>query len=284
MASTRARAPASLQRSPDEFDESLASVSWSESEVGHGGIGRRYDAKGEEEDEEDEDADQKPPTYLINSIAPDLSLWQRPSNAEDEGSESEDEEEDDIEDSEAYQQDDEKFYQEMNATLQRGETENLPVDAIFLEMQALKLAHDASLLLFAATAFLSLFNLIEPIAPGAKPNKKQLNSLTRLLKKWNLIFRRFSREQQDQVMIVNGLERAAQAHEKQFIQYFRFSLQILYESEVLSEDAILEWEELKRASGSPDELELLRHASEFLEWLKEAEEDEDDEDEDDDDD
>jgi hypothetical protein len=47
----------------------------------------------------------------------------------------------------------------MTATLTRGEVENLPVDSIFLEMQALKLAHDATVSDFTSTALICLYGV-----------------------------------------------------------------------------------------------------------------------------
>jgi hypothetical protein len=170
----------------------------------------------------------------------------------------------------------------MTATLTRGEVENLPVDSIFLEMQALKLAHDATVTDFAATALICLYGLVDAaIAPGFKPTKKHLSVLSRLLKKWTLLFSRFVRDDKDRAHILHGVERASLHAELLYLPFFRFSLQLLYDCSVLSEDVILEWEGERRASSSAQDVQLLESAKEFLEWLNEASDSDEDESDDD---
>ena len=172
----------------------------------------------------------------------------------------------------------------MNDTLSRGELQNLPIDSIFLEMQALKLAHDATVTDFAATALICIYGLVEPSAVNLtpfKPTKKHLASLGRLIRKWSSIFSRFVRDDKDRTHILHGIEKASLHSDHLFLAFFRFTLQLFYDNQVLTEDVILDWEEQRRASKSSESLQLLESASEFLDWLKDAES-EDDSDEDDD--
>ena len=137
-------------------------------------------------------------------------------------------------------------------------------------MQALKMACNQSFTEYSFAALSGIYSLIDPIIDG-KPTKKHLAALSKLLKKWKVVFARFIGNDSDRMQMMHGLEQASFGDN---LHYFRYTLQILFESEIVSDEVILRWEE----TASED---LLENAKEFLDWLKdEEEEDDDDEDED----
>ncbi len=62
---------------------------------------------------------------------------------------------------------------------------------------------------------------------------------------------------------------------------FQYVLHAMYETDVVGEDAVMQWAESLENEG-PEEQVFLKQCAKFLKWLKEAEEDEEeDEDEED---
>ena len=65
------------------------------------------------------------------------------------------------------------------------------------------------------------------------------------------------RDDKDRAHILHGVEKASLHAGLLYLPFFRFSLQLLYDSGVLSEDVILEWERERRASAAPADVQLL---------------------------
>jgi hypothetical protein len=63
-----------------------------------------------------------------------------------------------------------------------------------------------------------------------------------------------------------------------FAQAFPNVLMVLYEKDVLAEEAIFDWaDEQKEAGEEGEDIELYKKCAKFLAWLKEADEESDDE-------
>ena len=215
-----------------------------------------------------------------------------------------------------------RFLIEARETLKRGVDENLPVDAIVLEMASLKMSHNANMEEYATAAFIAFFSAIKTPADQASSSssvtmtqsssstsltntsnsspsetqlrkslminpstliKKQLNDL---LIHWSPILKKFAKGLSAQKAFIYGLERACLYENEIYIGLFAITLQLLNQrAEVIDEDAIEEWERERLSDMSAtNKQRFLVLAKEFLTWLKEAEEDEDDDEDGDDDD
>ena len=314
--------------SPHPGDEgSAAERTWDEAVVGKGGRGEVYhEEKREEEDEEEEGVRFEG----LNSVAVNddqrRAAWKRKRELED-AAESEDEwdipEEAGEEEEEAAahptangvsstrppapparppSDEDElpRFYTEAIATLQRGHAEQLPVDAIVLEMASLKLSHDASMAEYVEAVFLAMLSFVPlpstpanpspPAAPSAEllairraafssPSLPTLKSLLSILKRWSPVLSKFGRHRAEQVVFIQGLVRAVRRWRGVYGGVFAQLLRMLVDNvEVVEEEAVFEWERLYRAEQGPND-PLLVQAQPLLTWLREAEEEEDEDEE-----
>ena len=105
---------------------------------------------------------------------------------------------------------------------------------------------------------------------GGKSAKARKLELQACLKRWGPLITRFVQSRGDQVALLNALQAACMASEA-LGAASSLLLMKLYDADILAEEVILPWAE----EAEPEFLEL---ASEFLEWLQEAEEEEDDDD------
>lgn len=77
--------------------------------------------------------------------------------------------------------------------------------------------------------------------------------------------------------MITGFEKASLLQDRAYFKIFRYTIQFLYECDVLDEDAILGWEAERRAGGADcPEAGLLKECAQFLNWLKTAGEEESD--------
>ena len=196
-----------------------------------------------------------------------------------------------------------RFYSEAIATLQRGHSERLPVDAIALEMASLKLSHDAGVLEYIEACFLALFSFVPlPAAAAAQsqpqaqqlsqqellsvrrslfssPSSATLRCLVSLLNHWQSVLFKFGSSTADQVLVIRGLARACQRWGGVYAGAFAPVLQLMtVNCEVLEEEAVWEWERAWTAEHGRDDA-FLKQAADFLKWLREAEEEEEEDDE-----
>ena len=323
---------------------------WDEAVVGRKGRGEVYhEEKREEEDDEGEEGVR---FEGLNSVAVDdeqrSAAWRRKRELE-EAAESEDEW--DIPEGEAGEEEEEKadahptangvgpthpappparapqdedalprFYTEAIATLQRGHAEQLPVEAIVLEMASLKLSHDASMLEYVEACILAMLSFVplpspspststsdltpttSPSPPSSSssssshpspellslrraafttPSLPILKSLLSILKRWSPVLSKFGRHQAEQVVFIHALVRAVRRWKGVYGGVFAQMLRMLVDNvEVVEEEAVFEWERAYKAEHGAGDA-LLVQAQPLLTWLREAEEEEDDEEEED---
>ena len=204
-----------------------------------------------------------------------------------------------------------RFYGEAIATLQRGHTEQLPVDAIVLEMASLKLSHDASMAeyveacLLAMISFVPLVNDPSTTKPpttltasdhqqlaeqrrltfsSPTPSTPTLKQLLTILKQWSPVLAKFGKHRAEQVTFLDALARLCKRWKGALLGLVgKLMLLMVEQVPLIEEEAVWEWEKRYRAEHGDKDVVLIQ-ADEFLTWLKEAEEDSEEEDEDEEDD
>jgi translation initiation factor eIF-2B subunit epsilon len=188
------------------------------------------------------------------------------------------------------------FIKEMKETLTRGQTENLPVDAIILEMATLKMAANANTNEYLQGVLLTILswlssdiekktNLSATEKEAAKRSLMEKEAakpslLGQLLKKWQESLRKYAKQTNEQIVLIQALETICLSSDRLYLPLFGPLLQLLHVNfEILSEDAILVWEESRKLSNNNL---FLKQAETFLNWLHDAEEEEEDDEEEDD--
>jgi len=163
-----------------------------------------------------------------------------------------------------------KFAREVEDTVRRAVLEGHSIDNTALEVNALKFAYDQTFLDCANSILSSLLNLI-----GETKQTSVANAINPLLSKWGPLLSRFVDNDEDQTELIYTLEEYCSKDGegyKIFHNLFQFVLHSLYENEVVSEDAVLEWAETLQAEPAEEQV-FLKQCEKFLKWLKEAEED-----------
>ena len=136
-------------------------------------------------------------------------------------------------------------------------------------------------------------------APGPAPDvstpagRRELLARARLLLgRWGPLLRRFLRDGDDQVELLLTLEEfcgeegcfasTISAHGALFAAVFKELLHLLYEADVVDEDALLAWAD-EKAEADASERRFLERAMPLIEWLREASSEEEGEEEEGDD-
>lgn len=222
-------------------------------------------------DDEADDSEQK---YHVNKI--DLGeggcgmLWSLNMDSDDNMSEEEEEEEEHHEDE--YLTDNQRFNFEIEETLKRAIEKNISIDNLMSEMNALKFAYDKTLEECGASVFIALLNQVDL--------KNVLVSLSQLLAKWSTLVTNFANETEAQVELLFAIQEYFTDHEE-FAPHFENTMFLMYDKhKILSEDAILEWEEEVVGDQDEEGLVFVKQSKNFLEWLKDGDDDDDDDEDD----
>ena len=102
-----------------------------------------------------------------------------------------------------------------------------------------------------------------------------------ILKKWQDCLKKYSKQTNEQIQLIQALESVCMSHDRLYFNLFSSVLQLLHVNfNILSEDAILVWEESRKLTSGGNNHLLLKQAISFLTWLHEAEEDEEEDEED----
>jgi len=93
------------------------------------------------------------------------------------------------------------------------------------------------------------------------------------------LLRRFLKNTDDGVEVLLTERRSAWSVDRRLAPLFQHVLQGLYDSDCVSEEAVLAWADEKKGAEAEDKV-FVKQSEKFIQWLQEAEEDdEDDEDE-----
>eukprot|EP00898_Chlorokybus_atmophyticus_P000815 jgi/Chlat1/1734/Chrsp13S02153 len=176
--------------------------------------------------------------------------------------------------------DDAQFAREVQETFKRGVAEGLQQDNVVLEINALKMAYNRTFADCAGSLFTAILHLaLDP----PNPTLKQLLQRTQTaISKWSALLRRFLKTEDDQVEVLLAFEEYCAEEEASsgpgqgFTTLFAKVLQILYDEDVLLEDAIMLWANEKKFADEADR-RFLKQCGQFLQWLQEAESEEDEE-------
>ncbi|KAI5076070.1 hypothetical protein GOP47_0008135 [Adiantum capillus-veneris] len=166
------------------------------------------------------------------------------------------------------------FEKEAEETLRRLFLEGVPESNVILEVKALRLGFNAESSDCAAACFKSIINLAleEPFSKDS-----ELFGIARtLFSKWKSILEHYLTNEDDQVEVLLKFEEIClEASGKAFAPIFCHVLRVLYDQEIISEDAILSWASEKQDAEEGDKV-FLRQCEAFIKWLEEASEEEDD--------
>ncbi|XP_069753644.1 translation initiation factor eIF2B subunit epsilon [Narcine bancroftii] len=228
-------------------------------EVGSEGVGYIWKVPTEQEDEEDE-------------LAHDM--WGLTLNPQ---SRSESESEMSLCSQEAEsrsispQLDDTKVFQnEVLGTLQRGLDENISCDHLVLEINSLKYAYNITMKDVTQITIKVILEMPLQEHRTEISAAQYGSTLISLLKNWSQVFKNYIKRAIDHQNCLAAIEEFFIEHEKLWPALVKV-LMILYQLEVLAEEAILQWFTQIPSSEKAKKLRQHQGIQRFIQWLKEAE-------------
>ncbi|KAL4325216.1 hypothetical protein GQ457_11G006520 [Hibiscus cannabinus] len=165
------------------------------------------------------------------------------------------------------------FEKEVEATFLRAVHENVKVDHAVLEVNALRLSYNMASVDCAGAIFYSMMKLAveSPHSSATELHKNAAEMIT----KWQKLLKSFLHDIDEEIEVILKFEEMCLESAKEFAALFPQVLHLLYDKEILQEDAILRWADEKEGADESDKV-FLKRSEKFIQWLKEAEEEEDD--------
>jgi len=169
------------------------------------------------------------------------------------------------------------FEKEVEGTVLRAVEENIKVDLVTMEINGLRLSFNMESADCAGATFFSMIKLAldTPHNSGSELYKNAASIIT----KWKDLLGFYAKKIDEQIEVIMKFEEMCQESHKELGPLFTQILHLLYDKDVLQEDAILRWEEEKAGADEADKV-YLKQCDTFIQWLKEASEEEDEDDED----
>ncbi|CAN6668782.1 translation initiation factor eIF2B subunit epsilon [Trichomonascus vanleenenianus] len=182
--------------------------------------------------------------------------------------------------SEEEEEEDESFISEAMATIERSITENHTVDVAMLELKTLRMTMNASpddvRVALMGALVKHIINLINVDAMSPKAAARSVFT------HWKQLIARQIFDLVDQVHLISALQREC-AKRPQGGAIFLFSVEALYDEDVLDEDYIRQWYSSAESEESAKLKEIKSGFKVFMDFLNQESDEESDSDDDDDD-
>ncbi|PAN08511.2 hypothetical protein PAHAL_1G441300 [Panicum hallii] len=161
-------------------------------------------------------------------------------------------------------------------TFQRALGGGVNRDNLILEINGLRLAYSLQHADCAGAVFYSVMK--SALVAAQSTNDTLLKTTAEALGKWKDLLRNYTKTVDEEMEILLKFEEMCQETTKEFSPLFSKILPFLYDTEVVSEDAIMRWAEEKEHADESDKV-FVKQSEAFIQWLKEAEEEDDEEEE-----
>ncbi|KAH9649153.1 eIF-2B GDP-GTP exchange factor subunit epsilon [Citrus sinensis] len=164
------------------------------------------------------------------------------------------------------------FEKEVEATFLRAVEENVKVDHVILEVNSLRLSYNMTSADCAGAVFYSMMKLAVK-TPHSSASELQQNTAN-IITTWQKLLKSYLLEIDEEIEIILKFEEMCLESAKEFSPLFARILHILYDKDILQEDAILRWADEKEGADESDKV-FVRQSEKFVQWLREASEEED---------
>ncbi|TYI46702.1 hypothetical protein E1A91_D13G123000v1 [Gossypium mustelinum] len=168
------------------------------------------------------------------------------------------------------------FEKEVEATFLRAVHENVKVDLAVLEVNALRLSYNMASVDCGGAIFYSMMKLAVE-SPHNSASELHRNAAD-IGTTWQKLLKSFLHDIDEEIEVILKFEEMCLESAKEFAALFPQILHLLYDKEILQEDAILRWADEKEGADESDKV-FLKRSEKFIQWLREAEEEEEEEDE-----
>ncbi|KAL7142068.1 hypothetical protein ABFS83_08G097800 [Erythranthe nasuta] len=171
--------------------------------------------------------------------------------------------------------DDAHFEKEVEATFLRAVDENVKEEHVILEVNSLRLSYNLTATDCASALFYAIMKLALD-TPHGSPGELVKN-VAGVILKWNKVLKYYLASIDDEIEVIQKFEEMC-LDSTEYSTLFVEILHLLYDKDVLQEDAILNWASEKEEAEDSDKL-FVKQAEKFIQWLNEASEEEEEEEE-----
>ncbi|KAJ6679149.1 TRANSLATION INITIATION FACTOR EIF-2B SUBUNIT EPSILON [Salix purpurea] len=161
---------------------------------------------------------------------------------------------------------------EVEATFLRAVNENIKVPDVILEMNSLRLSYNMTSADCAGAIFYAMMKQALEIPHAAAGELRK--SVASIIDAWNKLLKLYSKEIDHQIEMIMKFEEMCLESVKEFSPHFSQILHLLYDKDILEEDAILRWADEKKDAEESDKV-FVKQSEKLIQWLREASEEED---------
>lgn len=199
---------------------------------------------------------------LEKPVQDDPILMFRDGNERDSGNESDD----DIKDESQY------FEKEVEATFLRAVNENVKEDHVILEVNSLRLSYNMAIENCASALFYSMMKLaLDTPHNSANDLVKNTNDV---ISRWGKLLKPYLPGIDDEIEVIMKFEEICLESGREYAPLFVKILHLLYDKDIIQEEAILNWADEKEGADESDKV-FVKQAENFIQWLRDASEEED---------
>lgn len=162
----------------------------------------------------------------------------------------------------------EEFKKEISQTIERSINENHTVYTAALEVTGLRMSSNGS--------YTDVREVMIPIIMDHIDHNNSTQSLKTVFTKWAPLIGKMTHNYEDQLHVLQVLQKHCTSQEY-FGKLFLGALQLLYNGDIVEEEAIRAWYNSDLSKATPAESKLREKATKFIEWLDEAEEESEEE-------
>ncbi|KAL3516208.1 hypothetical protein ACH5RR_023110, partial [Cinchona calisaya] len=272
----------SISSLPDKLSkESTIQLSESQllaaSEVGNGGLGFIWSiSEGSHEEEWGHSVAPIPAAKLLeimNISNDEVEVQQQDGNLPHSGELEPDSVVANSDDDDNDMKDDYDFFEkEVDATFRRAVDENIKEDNVILEVNSLRLSYNLTTADCAGALFYSMMKSALS-APHSSSNDLVKNA-TNVITKWKKLLKYYLPSMDEEIEVILKFEEMCFESTKEYSKVFVQILHLLYDKDIIQEEAILNWASEKEGADENDKL-FVNQAENLIKWLNEASEEED---------
>lgn len=165
------------------------------------------------------------------------------------------------------------FEKEVEATFLRAVHEVPGVDQnnVILEVNSLRLSYNLQFSDCASAIFYSVMKLA--LESPYSTNGELFTNVEKVVAEWKDLLKHYLHSVDEEFEVIQKFEEMCLESTKVFSPLFAKILHELYDKELVTEDAILQWASEKESADESDRV-FVRQCETFIKWLKEAEEEE----------
>ncbi|CAA0816841.1 Trimeric LpxA-like enzyme [Striga hermonthica] len=161
------------------------------------------------------------------------------------------------------------FEKEVEATFLRGVHENVKEDHLILEVNSLRLSYNLTASDCAGALFYAMMKLAVDTKHGSPG--ELVKNVASVIGKWKRLLKYYLPGIDEEIEVILKFEEMCLESSKEYSSLFVQILHLLYDKDLLQEEAILNWASEKEEADESDKL-FVKQAEKFIQWLNEASE------------